>query len=113
MDPTQGNATEPPRSVQGEVTPGSAAASRDGQPSPIVSSLRKYAGTKAAVFVLDPVSDAPVTGSTISAYLSDAGWALQTCFGLNHSEVYGGWSSFATSAGEQVKPKTNTDRPWR
>jgi Zn-ribbon protein, possibly nucleic acid-binding len=78
VDPTQGNATETPRRVQGEVTPGSAAVSRDGQPSPIVSSLRKYAGTKAAVFVIDQISDAPVTGSTISAYLSDAGWAPQT-----------------------------------
>jgi hypothetical protein len=78
VDPTQGSATETPRPVQGEGTPESAAASRNGQPSPIVSSLRKYAGTKAAVFVLDQVSDAPVTGSTISAYLSDAGWAPQT-----------------------------------
>ncbi len=82
VDPTQGSATETPRPVQGPVqgerTPESAAASRDGQPSPIVSSLRKYAGTKAAVFVLDQVSDAPVVGSTISAYLSDAGWAPQT-----------------------------------
>jgi len=82
VDPTQGSATETPRPVQGPVQgegiPESAAASRDGQPSPIVSSLRKYAGTKAAVFVLDQVSDAPVVGSTISAYLSDAGWAPQT-----------------------------------
>ena len=78
VDPTQGSATGTPRPVQGEGTPESAAASRNGQPSPIVSSLRKYAGTKAAVFVLDQVSDAPVTGSTISAYLSDAGWAPQT-----------------------------------
>ena len=82
VDPTQGSATETPRPVQGPVqgggTPESAAASRDGQPSPIVSSLRKYAGTKAAVFVLDQVSDAPVVGSTISAYLGDAGWAAQT-----------------------------------
>ena len=30
------------------------------------------------MFVLDQVSAAPVTGSTISAYLSDAGWAPQT-----------------------------------
>ena len=78
VDPTQGSATGTPRPVQGEGTPESAAASRNGQPSPIVSSLRKYAGTKAAVFVLDQVADAPVTGSTISAYLSDAGWAPQT-----------------------------------
>jgi hypothetical protein len=82
VDPTQGSATETPRPVQGPVQgegiPESAAASRDGQPSPIVSSLRKYAGTKAAVFVLDQVSDAPVVGSTISAYLGDAGWAAHT-----------------------------------
>ena len=78
VDSTQGSATETPRPVQGEGTPESAAASRNGQPSPIVSSLRKYAGTKAAVFVLDQVSDAPVVGSTISAYLGDAGWAAQT-----------------------------------
>jgi hypothetical protein len=86
VDPTQGSATETPRPVrgpvqgpvQGEGTPGSVAASRDGPPSAIVASLRKYAGTKAAVFVLDPVSDAPVAGSTISAYLGDAGWAPQT-----------------------------------
>jgi len=82
VDSTQGSATETPRPVQGPVQgegiPESAAASRDGQPSPIVSSLRKYAGTKAAVFVLDQVSDAPVVGSTISAYLGDAGWAAQT-----------------------------------
>ena len=82
VDPSQGSTAETPRPVQGPVqgggTPESAAASRDGQPSPIVSSLRKYAGTKAAVFVLDQVSDAPVVGSTISAYLGDAGWAAQT-----------------------------------
>src|SRR5580704_11430091 len=77
-DPTQGSATETPRPVQGEGASESAAASRDGQPSPIVSRLRKYAGVKAAVFILDQVSDAPVVGSTISAYLSDAGWAPQT-----------------------------------
>jgi hypothetical protein len=78
VDPTQGSATETPRPVQGEGTPESAVASRDGKPSPIVSSLRKYAGAKAAVFVLDQVSDARVVGSTISAYLGDAGWAPQT-----------------------------------
>jgi hypothetical protein len=78
VDPTQGSAAETPRPVQGQGTPESAAASRDVQPSPIVSSLRKYAGTKAAVFVLDQVSDAPVTGSAISAYLGDAGWVPQT-----------------------------------
>ncbi len=43
-------------------------------PSPIVASLKKYAGTKAAVYVLDEASDAPAVGATISGYLSDAGW---------------------------------------
>jgi hypothetical protein len=78
---TTGSAEAPgavPRPGQGEAAPESAAARRDGPPSPIVASLRKYAGTKAALFVLDPVSDAPATASTIAAYLGDAGWAPQT-----------------------------------
>ena len=77
-DPTPGSAAETPRPAQGEGPPGSAAASRDGQPSALVSSLRKYAGAKAAVFVLDQVSDTRAAGSTISATLGDAGWASQT-----------------------------------
>jgi hypothetical protein len=81
VDPTQGSATETPRPFQGENTPG--------QPSAIVSSLRKYAGTQTAVFVLDQVSDAPVTGSTISAFLSDAGWAPQTWKWTGVAGIYG------------------------
>ena len=77
-DPAPGSAAEAPRPAQAESPPGSVAASRDGQPSAVVSSLRKYAGAKAAVFVLDQVSDARATGSTISATLGDAGWASQT-----------------------------------
>jgi len=101
--PTQDKAAEAPRPAQPESTTESAAASRDGQasssspappspsatlpsppspsppsPSPIVASLRKYAGTNAAVFVLDRVAEAPPAASTISAYLHDAGWASQT-----------------------------------
>ena len=75
--------------VQEEATPESAAANRNGQPSPIVSRLGKYAGTKAAVFILDQVSDAPVTGSTISTYLSDAGWAPQTWKWTGVAEILG------------------------
>jgi hypothetical protein len=48
------------------------------KPSPIVASLRKYAGSKAAVYVLDQVSDAPAAASTIRTYLGDAGWASET-----------------------------------
>ncbi len=77
-DQPQGSAAETLRPAQGETTPEGTAASREEQPSPIVASLRKFAGTNAAIFVLDQVSDAPAVGSTISAYLGDAGWAPQT-----------------------------------
>ena len=77
-DPAPGSAAEAPRPAQAESPPGSAAASRDGQQLALVSSLRKYAGAKAAVFVLDQVSDGRATGSTIAAALGDAGWASQT-----------------------------------
>jgi hypothetical protein len=46
--------------------------------SPIVAGLKKYAGTKAAVYVLDEAPDAPAVAATISGYLSDAGWAPLT-----------------------------------
>jgi hypothetical protein len=74
-DSAQGRGAETPRPPEVESPPESAAASRDGQPSPIVASLRKYAGTKAAVYVLDEAPDAPAVSSTILAYLSEAGWA--------------------------------------
>jgi hypothetical protein len=48
VDPTQGSATETPGPVQEEGAPGSASATHDAKPSPIVSSLRKYGGTKAS-----------------------------------------------------------------
>ncbi|MCW5735169.1 MAG: hypothetical protein KIS73_13635 [Enhydrobacter sp.] len=54
---------------------GNGAAPRETPPPPIVLSLRKYAGTKAAVFVVQPISDAQAVGSAISAYLGEAGWA--------------------------------------
>jgi hypothetical protein len=56
----------------------SAAPSREAEPSPMIASLKKYAGTKAAVYVLDEAPDAPAMGATISGYLSDAGWAPLT-----------------------------------
>jgi hypothetical protein len=54
------------------------AAATDKPPSPIVAALHKYAGTKAAVFVVDQVSDAPAAGAVLSGWLSEAGWASQT-----------------------------------
>jgi hypothetical protein len=77
-DPVQSSAVETPPLAEREAVPESAAASREEQPSPIVASLTKYTGTKAAVYVLDQVPDAPVAGLRIVAYLSDAGWAPQT-----------------------------------
>lgn len=56
----------------------SAAPGREAEPSPMVASLKKYAGTKAAVYVLDEAPDGPSAGATISGYLSDAGWAPLT-----------------------------------
>lgn len=64
----------PPPVTREELASESAAASPATPPSPIVASLKKYAGTKAAVYVLDEASDAPAVGATISGYLSDAGW---------------------------------------
>ena len=43
-------------------------------PSPFVASLQKFAGTKAAVFVVGQVADAPEIGKTLSEDLNKAGW---------------------------------------
>lgn len=71
-------AAEAPPPAKREPAPESAAPSREAEPSPIVGSLKKYAGTKAAVYVLDEATDAPAAGATISGYLNDAGWAPLT-----------------------------------
>jgi hypothetical protein len=71
-------ATETPQPVENKADE-SAAATRDASPpSPVVASLRKYAGAKAAIFVLDQVSDAPAVGATILGQLGEAGWSAQT-----------------------------------
>jgi hypothetical protein len=77
-DPAPAVAPETPPPAKEEVTAESAAASPEVPPSPIVASLKKYAGTKAAVYVLDEAPDAPAVGATISGYLGDAGWAPLT-----------------------------------
>jgi predicted nucleic acid-binding Zn-ribbon protein len=78
-DPLPASTAETPRPVSAPGLSETPAASREGPPeSPVVAKLRKYAGTKAAVFVVQPVSDAQAAGSAISAYLSDAGWAPET-----------------------------------
>ena len=77
-EPAPAVAAETPPPARQEVAPESAAPSREAEPSPIVASLKKYAGTKAAVYVLDEAPDAPAVAATISGYLSDAGWAPLT-----------------------------------
>src|SRR6266404_4667653 len=75
--------------VPAEGTPESAAASRDKPSSPIVASLRKYAGTKAALFVVNQVADAPAAGAAISTTLGDAGWASQTWKWMDVAGIFG------------------------
>jgi hypothetical protein len=43
--------------------------------SAIVSILAKFAGAKAAIYVLDEAADAPGVGSSINAILTEAAWA--------------------------------------
>lgn len=76
--PAPAVAAETPPPARQEVAPESAAPSREAEPSPIVASLKKYAGTKAAVYVLDEAPDAPAVAATISGTLSAAGWAPLT-----------------------------------
>jgi hypothetical protein len=61
-----------------EVAPESAPPGGDKPASLVVESLRKYAGTKAAVFVVDQISEAPAAGAAISSDLVEAGWEPQT-----------------------------------
>lgn len=68
----------PPPVTKEELTPEAATAVPAAAPSPMVASLKKYAGTKAAVYVLDEASDGAAVGAAISGYLSDAGWAPLT-----------------------------------
>ena len=61
-----------------ESPPEVAPPSGDKPASIVAESLRRYAGTKAAVFVVDQASDAPAAGAAISTDLVDAGWEAQT-----------------------------------
>jgi hypothetical protein len=76
--PAPAVATETPAPGKEEAAPESTAASPEVPSSPIVAGLKKYAGTKAAVYVLEEAPDAPAVGATIAGYLSDAGWAPLT-----------------------------------
>lgn len=72
------NPPAPPEAASAKAAPESAVASTEKALSPIAAGLRKYAGTKAAVFVLDQVSDAPPAAAAISTDLGDARWVTQT-----------------------------------
>jgi outer membrane biosynthesis protein TonB len=83
-----------------ESPPPSAAAPREEPPSPIVAALRKYAGTKAAVYVLEEAPEAPAQGAMISGYLNEAGWAPLTWT----------WSGVGGIVGVVVLIKDGSDR---
>lgn len=57
--------------------------------SPFVTSLRKFAGTQAAIFLVGQISDAPAVGATISADLAQAGWLPQTWTWGGVAGIYG------------------------
>jgi hypothetical protein len=76
--PAPAAAAETPPPAKEEAAPESTAANPEVPLSPIVAGLKKYAGTKAAVYVLDEAPDAPAIAATISGYLGDAGWAPLT-----------------------------------
>ncbi len=61
-----------------ETPPESAAPASDKPASLVVEALRKYAGTKAAVFVVDQATDASAAGAAIASDLVEAGWEPQT-----------------------------------
>ncbi|MBV8186822.1 MAG: hypothetical protein JOY64_36760 [Alphaproteobacteria bacterium] len=81
---------QPPQPKEQAAAPENAAPSQAAPPpatsppptsppsSPFLASLKKYAGTKAAVYVLDEARDAPAIGLAISGYLGEAGWAPST-----------------------------------
>lgn len=77
-EPARAAAAGTARRGEDQGAPERAAANPGEQPSQIVASLRKYAGTKAAVYVLEEAPDAAAVGSTITGFLTDAGWAPLT-----------------------------------
>lgn len=77
-EPHQVVAAETPPPSREEAAPAGIATSREAEPSPVVASLKRYAGTKAALYVLDEAPEAPAIAATISGYLGDAGWAPLT-----------------------------------
>ncbi len=79
-DAAKAAAAETPQPKE-EAAAESAATGREPQPSPpspIVASLRKYTGTRAAVYLVDEAPDAPPAGAAISGTLSEAGWTPLT-----------------------------------
>jgi hypothetical protein len=88
VPPPAGKA-ETSRPIEGQGASETAAATREAQESPVVAGLRKYAGAKAAVFVVQPISDAQAAGAAISDYLSDAGWAPGTWTWTGVAGIFG------------------------
>ncbi len=88
-EPVQGSVPEAPKKASAPGAPETAVVNRETHTSPVVAQLQKYAGTKAAVFVTQPVADAQAVGSAISAYLDDAGWAPGTWTWTGVAGIFG------------------------
>lgn len=82
------SAETPPAAVA-QAAPASATATRDEPSSPLVASLRKYAGARAAIFVVQPITDAQAVGEAISAGLGEAGWLPGTWTWTGIAGIFG------------------------
>ena len=91
-DPAKSGAAETPQPKQ-------AASESAASTSPLVASLGKYAGTRAAVYVLEEATDGATVGAAIAGILSDAGWAPLTWT----------WSGVAGIVGVVVLTKDGSD----
>lgn len=99
-DPAQAVAAETPRLAAPESA-GAGPQAPSPAPPPIVASIAKYAGTKAAVYVLEEARDGPAVAATISGYLGDAGWTPLTWT----------WTGVGGILGVVVLLRDDSDRP--
>ncbi len=82
-------AHEPQPEKAAQASPPAPAEPPPPPPSPFVASLQRYSGTKAALFLLGQISDAPAIGAAISADLGQAGWAPETWTWGGVAGIYG------------------------
>ncbi len=87
--PPQDTATAPQPASPPAPSPASAAPVAPTPPSAFVESVRRFAGTPAAIFLLGQISEAPAIGSALSADLRQAGWKPETWSWGGVGGIYG------------------------